>query len=254
MRLFAVSDLHLDYEENRNWLAGLSNADFQSDILILAGDISDDTKLIQWCFTTLQSKFRQVFFVPGNHDLWVRRNPEMTSLEKFELLQKLAAEHQISMQTYHFGSLSVVPLLGWYDYTFGSPSEKLQQSWTDFYACSWPKDMQAEDITRYFLSHNQHQLPVQNEVVISFSHFLPRIDLIPSAVPAQFHYLFPVLGSSELDKQIRTIQASKHLHVYGHSHLNRSIQLDNVEYINNAFGYPSETHIARKQLVQIYET
>lgn len=253
MRVFAVSDLHLDYEENKHWLAHLSSADFQADILIVAGDISDDIALIQWCFATLQAKFRRVFFVPGNHDLWVSRNPGMTSIEKFQLLCQIATDHYICMETYHYGSLSIVPLLGWYDYSFGLPGEQLQQVWTDFYACNWPTNMQAEDISRYFLSRNQPELLVQNEVVISFSHFVPRIDLIPSGIPARFHYLFPILGSAELDRQIRTIQANRHLHVYGHSHLNRCVSLENVEYINNAFGYPSETNIARKQLVQIHE-
>lgn len=253
MRVFAISDLHLDYDENKRWLENLSNTDYQLDILILAGDISDDITLLAWCFSTLQSKFQQVFFVPGNHDLWIRRYRGITSIDKFEMILDLAKEYHVCMTSHHYGSLSIVPLMSWYDYSFGLPGEKLLKAWMDFHVCDWPDGMQAEDISRYFLSHNQPMLSTHNDVIISFSHFMPRIDLMPSGMPQRFKYLYPIMGSAALDKQIRTLQATKHLHIYGHSHLNRNLIVKNIEYTNNAFGYPSEGHIAQKQLKQIYE-
>lgn len=253
MRVFAVSDIHLDYEENRLWLSNLSDVDYRSDVLILAGDISDEIRLIEWCFILLQRKFLKVFFVPGNHDLWVHRTQGMTSFDKFRFLGQLAKEHQICTETHHYGPLSIVPLLGWYDYSFGSPSDQLLQSWVDFRACQWPDAMTAQDITAHFLNLNQSVLPVRNEVIISFSHFVPRIDLMPDYIPARYRYVYPVLGSAALDRQARQLQARRHLHVYGHSHVNRGVTVDNIEYTNNAFGYPSEQNISRKKLLCIYE-
>lgn len=253
MRIFTVSDIHLDYEENRHWLSNLSDADYRSDILILAGDISNETRLIEWCFTLLQRKFLKVCFVPGNHDLWVGRDRSMTSFDKFRVLSELAKDHQICTEAYHNGPLSIVPLLGWYDFSFGSPSPQLLRSWVDFRACRWPDKMTVADITAHFLNLNQPVLSVQNEVVISFSHFVPRIDLMPEQIPARYRYVYPVLGSAALDRQIRQLQAHRHLHIYGHSHVNRDIVLDEIEYTNNAFGYPSEQNISRKQLLRIYE-
>lgn len=253
MRVFAVSDVHLDYQENTQWLANLSDIEYQSDILILAGDISDDLVRIEWCFSTLRRKFAKVFFVPGNHDLWVRRNPGMTSIDKFRLLDRVAADHQICTDVYHCGALSIVPMFSWYDYSFGMPCEQLLRVWADYHVCHWPGDMGVEDVSSHFLDLNRSVLPVQNEVVISFSHFMPRIDLLPETIPQHFRYIYPVLGSSNLDIQCRTIQAHRHLHVYGHSHLNRNIILDDIEYINNAFGYPHERSISRKKIIKIYE-
>ncbi|MBB3610659.1 metallophosphoesterase [Rhizobium sp. BK602] len=253
MRVFAVSDIHLDYEENRHWLLNLSDVDYRSDILILAGDISNETRLIEWCFISLQRKFLKVCFVPGNHDLWVSRNQGMTSFDKFRSLGQLAKEHQICTEAYHDGPLSIVPLLGWYDYSFGLPNEQLLRSWVDFRACLWPDKMSVADITAHFLRLNQPVLSVQNDVVISFSHFVPRIDLMPEQIPMRYRYVYPVLGSAALDRQIRQLQADRHLHVYGHSHVNRDVVIDSIEYTNNAFGYPSEQRISRKQLLCIYE-
>ena len=51
----------------------LSNNAYQDDVLILAGDISDDQSVLRSTFELVVQKFNHVFFVPGNHDLWVRR-------------------------------------------------------------------------------------------------------------------------------------------------------------------------------------
>jgi predicted phosphodiesterase len=71
---------------------------------------------------------------------------------------------------------------------------------------------------------------------------------MPATMPAQYRYLYPVLGSNRLERRVRAI--GSRIHIYGHSHLNRNVQLDGVAYINNAFGYPSETRIAAKTLLQ----
>jgi 3',5'-cyclic AMP phosphodiesterase CpdA len=51
----------------------LSDLAYQKDCLILAGDISDDQAILRTTFQLMRKKFQHVFFVPGNHDLWVRR-------------------------------------------------------------------------------------------------------------------------------------------------------------------------------------
>ena len=44
------------------------------------------------------------------------------------------------------------------------------------------------------------------------------------------------------------------IHVYGHSDVNQDIELDGIRYVNNAFAYPSESQISRKQIKFIYES
>ncbi len=248
MRVFAVSDIHLDYDINLHWLESLSKVDYQDDILILAGDISDQLHLLERCFKTLATRFKRVLFVPGNHDLWVARSKEKDSLEKFSRVSDIAGEFSVAMEPYHTGSLSIVPLLGWYDYSFGTPGEELKQVWMDFRACIWPGDL---DVNQYFMGKNTPFLDNRNKTLISFSHFLPRIDVMPAFIPPSKRTLYPVLGSALLDQQVRKLDAN--IHVYGHSHVNRKITIDNICYINNAFGYPSETMITSKKLRCIFE-
>ena len=249
MRIFAVSDIHLDYDLNVDWLLNLSKFDYQDDILILAGDISDAPRLLELCFKNLATRFKKVLYVPGNHDLWVFRTHEPTSLEKYTRVRDIAGAAGVSMEPFHQGSLSIVPLLSWYDYSFGLPSDELRQVWMDFKACTWPPNF---DITQYFLNKNIPFLEIQNGTVISFSHFLPRIDVMPPYIPASKRMLYPILGTELLDQQIRKLKPS--IHVYGHSHVNRRVFIEDICYINNAFGYPSETRITAKKLMCIFET
>jgi predicted phosphodiesterase len=251
MRVFALSDVHADYDANVRWLTDLSSAEHQDDLLVLAGDVSDSLETLERTFRGLRQRFGTVVYVPGNHDLWVRGDASRTSLEKFEAVCGVAEDCGVSTSPVHRGALTVVPLLGWYDYSFGEPSDELNARWADFRACRWPESFDAAAITSWFLQRNEHALAADNETVISFSHFLPRIDVMPAYIPAERRMLYPVLGSTRIEDQIRVLQPD--IHVYGHSHVNRRVRLDGIDYVNNALGYPQEKRIAARELVCIHD-
>jgi predicted phosphodiesterase len=248
MRIFALSDVHIDYGENARWIAGLSDQEFKDDVILLAGDISDSLALVEWCFRLLARKFAHVLFVPGNHDLWIQRDPDIAdSIQKLERILRLARECNVCTDTFCYGELSIVPLLAWYDSSFGEPSHELQAMWMDYRACVWPVALDPLQLSSYFSDLNARSYPPPGQRVISFSHFVPRKDLVP--VSASF--LYPVLGTSRLEAEMRRLRSF--IHVYGHSHVNQSVTIDGVLHVNNAFGYPSE-HRTAKQLRCIYET
>lgn len=252
MRVFALSDIHVDYDSNARWVENLSTADYRDDVLILAGDVSDRLSALGRCLRMFAKCFEQVLFVPGNHDLWVLRDaPGKTSLDKFRDVAAVAADAGVSMQPFRRGALSIVPLFGWYDYSFGAPSDALRAAWMDFLACRWPGGFHEQEINRHFSALNQTRMPEDAGRVVTFSHFVPRIDLLPSTLPAEHRMLFPVLGSTQLDTQLRGLNSQ--MHVYGHSHINRRRVIDGVTYVNNAFGYPHEEHIASKRLTALLD-
>jgi predicted phosphodiesterase len=246
-----LSDIHLDYEVNSRWLSRLSRSEYTDDLLILAGDISDSLDRLKHCFVELACRFRYVSYVPGNHDLWVVRNKELvSSIEKYELICSIAESFGVSTRTMRYRDLTIVPLLGWYDYSFGQPCDYLIKTWMDYHACRWPKGFDDAKITRYFTEKNEFATYNDCGTVISFSHFLPRIDLMPSFIPMSQRRLYPVLGCTRLEEQIRHLDST--IHVYGHSHVNRQVCIDGILYVNNAFGYPSEARITAKELVCIF--
>jgi len=252
MRVFALSDIHIDYDANAKWIDTLSIADYQDDVLILAGDATHTRRLLHWCLSTLVKRFKKVLFVPGNHELWVNREQrEMNSLQKFEEVCAVVEASGASMQPFRDRSVSIIPLLSWYDYSFGAPSEYLRSVWMDYYACRWPSGFTEEDITAYFTQLNRNLVAPTSDTVITYSHFVPRTDLMVGFVPGSIRFLYPVLGSVQLDRQLRTFNPT--IHVYGHCHVNCRTKIDGVSYINNAFGYASERWLTSRHLMCIHE-
>ncbi len=245
-----ISDIHIDYKENRNWLDSLSHYDYINDGIILAGDVSENITLIEEAFQILSSRFKEVFYVPGNHDLWVRFDNEINSFMKFQKIKKVADNYGIHMKPFSLGCLSIIPLLSWYDYTFGEPDKELINSWSDYFACRWPKGKDMNEINDFFISMNHEYLKTKNEKIISFSHFMPSISLLPSFIPSNKRFIYPVMGSALLMEQIKKL--GSFLHVYGHSHINVHVKKEGVVYINNAFGYPHETLLTSKKLKCIH--
>jgi hypothetical protein len=196
-----------------------------------------------------KDRFSRVFYVPGNHDLWTV-NFAGDSLQKEEKIIQTALAAGVEMKPARVGEYYIVPLYGWYDLSFGEVSGQLSDAWQDFTWCRWPGNMELDQVTDLFLARNETITPPPgSSKVISFSHFLPRIDVMPSYIPEKHRIVYPVLGSEKLDQQLRA-WGSK-VHIYGHSHVNRNVTIDGVTYINNAFGYPAETRICKKELVEI---
>lgn len=250
MRVFAISDIHVDYDANAKWVHRLSTSEYRDDILILAGDVTHRLPLLASCLEALTARFCKVLFVPGNHDLWVLGEAkEKTSLEKFSEVVEVVEACGASMAPFCLNGVLIVPLLGWYDYSFGEPSADLMSMWMDFRACRWPDGFEVADVAAYFAQLNC--MPVTDGAlkVISFSHFLPRLDLVPGYVPRKHRVLDPVLGSTQLEAQLRRLKPA--IHVYGHSHINRSVCLDGIQYVNSALGYPQEEMISARQFLCI---
>lgn len=247
MRIFVVSDLHVDFKPNLFWLKGLSCIEYTEDILIVAGDITDNCQLLEVTFEILVKKFKLVVFVPGNHDLWVIRGPHYDSCEKFNWVMNTAREFGILTDRVIVGDFDIIPLLSWYDYSLANLNEQIEEVWSDFKYCRWPNGVTAA--ANYFHNMNCGIEPSgRDKNTITVSHFLPTLKVLPQYIPSKFDYLWPVLGSRTLGQQVEAIAPK--IHVYGHSHVNTVKKIGETVYVNNALGYPNETH-TRNKLFQI---
>ena len=158
MRVFAISDIHVDYPDNLAWIESLSDGAFQGDVLVLAGDVTDRLDLFRRAVGALADKFGRVFFTPGNHDLWVRKSlgkakpgaaaaapPAATSLVKLRQLLALCAELGVLTTPARIGRVWVVPILAWYHASFdtepdidlGDALQPVHQTMSDFFLCRW---------------------------------------------------------------------------------------------------------------------
>lgn len=238
MRIFAVSDLHTDFRANLQLVEQLPSYTYRNDVLLVAGDIADRLEIIEETLSLLREKFSQVFYVPGNHELWARFE-EYDSVEKLSRVMGICDRLGIHTQPARAGSLWVVPLFSWYDtqldFGDGDAAHDLE-GWADFHFCRWPKTVAS--VSEFFLKLNATRLRSYDGRVITLSHFLPRRDLLPDLSKLSFKGLPKVAVCSWLDTQVRVLNSV--VHVFGHSHINCDRVIEGVRYVQNALRYPSE--------------
>ena len=128
--------------------------------------------------------------------------------------------------------------------------------------CKWPS-LQGT-VAQYFAKLSEEFVSRDYDApVISFSHFLPRLELIPAsddeikqvegerkklnlpvlenprAQGSQIQFNFTrFAGCKSIEAQIRRL-CSK-VHVHGHQHRNRDRVIDDVHYVSFCLGYPCE--------------
>lgn len=231
MRIFAISDLHADFRENRALLDRIPVGPYREDTLIVAGDIADRLTVVEETLGFLRDRFRDVFFVPGNHELWVRGDPR-NSVEKFYAVLELCDALEVRTRPARAAERWVVPLFSWYHDSFdrdgrGDPSQL--DAWSDFYFCRWPAEVGRPD--EFFAAMNGRHLRAYDAPVISFSHFVPRPELVPDPRWLGFKGLPKVAGSDRIEEQIRLIRSA--VHVYGHSHILEDRVIEGVRYVQN---------------------
>ena len=260
MRIFAISDVHADYPQNMALLQAFSARDHLRDTLLLAGDVTDDLARLAQVLRGVREKFAHVFFVPGNHELWVRRGESGDSVARFEKVLRLCADLGVvtspAKVTCGDGDPGawVVPLFSWYVKPEQGPESLFVprdgddaglSMWADEVLTRWPERLSVAD---HFLDMNEPHLERDYDApVLSFSHFLPRKELMFRASPAtpparvrrtaRFNFS-RVAGSARLESQIRALGSV--LHVHGHQHRNRDRAIDGVRYVSNCLGYPPE--------------
>jgi hypothetical protein len=104
---------------------------------------------------------------------------------------------------------------------FRQSSDKLKAVWLDFYACRWSAGIELAEVAADFAGLNHYPVGDSgDDIAITYLQFLPRIDLMLAFAAPQHAMLYPVLGSSSPERQLRRLQSR--IHVYGHVHLKRS--------------------------------
>ncbi|XP_010248442.1 PREDICTED: uncharacterized protein LOC104591334 isoform X2 [Nelumbo nucifera] len=191
LRVFVLSDLHTDYSENMAWVKCLSTVRYKKDVLIVAGDVAETYKNFVLTMSLLKDRFHHVFFVPGNHDLWCRRegNKFLGSLEKLNALLDACRGLGVETSPRIVDDIGIIPLFSWYHESFDREKDiegirvpLLEMACKDFRACKWPGRLSSKDLSLalYFDAMNDKNSEPIKEIqrtcsqTITFSHFLPR--------------------------------------------------------------------------------
>lgn len=228
-RLFLVSDIHVDAIENWRWIERLSTTAYQTDALIVAGDVSESLERLETTLKLLAAKFALVFFTPGNHDLWVEEEGS-NSMVKLQQIFVLCDRLGVATRPCRFGDgdcgIWVCPLLSFHHQRFDQEPDvqgwaipTVVETMVDYRACSWPAglsmldDSVAAAMDAANDAHWSDELLTQrpsSEPLVTFSHFLPREELLPEK---RFLFL-PVLpkaaGSTFLGRRVASLRPTMH--------------------------------------------
>lgn len=125
MKVYAISDLHINHPENRNALLSLSS--HPDDWLLVAGDVAERYSDIEFAFSILVPRFKKVVWIPGNHELWTL--PGSGEIERgqarYDRLVRLSRSHGVLTPEDPYAVLSfdgeqvrIAPTFVLYDYSF----------------------------------------------------------------------------------------------------------------------------------------
>lgn len=127
--LFAVSDLHVAYQENRVIADGL-RPNSGDDWLIVAGDVAEMFDDVVGTLAGLSRRFAKVIWTPGNHELWTHPQDPVTFRGEARYRALVEACREIGVSTPEDpypvwrgadGPVTVAPLFVLYDYTWRAP-------------------------------------------------------------------------------------------------------------------------------------
>jgi len=249
--------VHTDMRENMDAILAWPERPF--DILLLAGDVSHNPAVFRATLDAITKKFDHVFFCPGNHDLWLHKDDGCrNSVEKLRQIEALCYELGVHTTSNTISGIQIVPLHSWYHSSFDSEADvsdadllPVEQTMMDFHLCKWSDGLTpfdgSDSIARFMDGLNENSFRKNtpssdaNSVcgpVISFSHFLPRVELLPEKRALFYPHLAKAVGSLFLGERLRALRPN--LHVFGHTHYAWATMLDGVRFMQACLAYPRE--------------
>lgn len=254
MRLWAISDLHVGYEENRRAVQALPS--YPGDWLIIAGDTGETPAHLDFVLRTLQPRFAQLIWTPGNHDLWTPRDlaSEKRGVAHYERLVRLCRSYGVLTPEDPYAkwpgdgpTRAIAPVFTLFDYSYRPASVPREQ------AVAWAAESGVRSADEDLLAPDPYPrcdewcaarveatearlaaLPADVKLVMAM-HFPPRADL---AVLPRIPRFSIWCGTTKTDDWHRRFNIEAV--VYGHLHLRSQTTIDGVRFDEVSLGYPKQ--------------
>src|SRR2546430_3686227 len=253
--LLAISDLHVAYPENREFVARLRPGS-DGDWLLVAGDVGEKVADVEWALRQLRDRYATVVWAPGNHELWTPKDDPVTlrGEERYRHLVELCRglgvvtpEDPYPVWTGAGGPVAVVPLFLLYDYSFRPDGVDQATALADAYEAGvvcrdemllYPDPYPTREAwCRARVEDTEQRLAAIDPALpaVLVSHW--------PLVEAPTHVLrYPVFAqwcgtrlTADWHLRFRARAA-----IYGHLHIPRSTVYDGVPFREVSVGYPRE--------------
>lgn len=250
MKLDLISDIHLDHW--KAWTGTdlkLQELKPKSDILIIAGDLSNQNEASLEFLKQCSDHYRHTLLVLGNHDWYSFRSTEGSVARIKELkdgITKLPNVHLLEGNYLEIDGVTFYGFTGWYDGEYARKHLGLSKNMINLH---WHRNMNdSRYITtakRFDTMFKKNPKPKKAADVV-ITHVNPSInqrfqDKRYAHMPSNTFYCFDGSG-------LRKILKPK-LWVFGHNHSPMTYKIYRTDYVSNPLGYPHETDL--REVVQL---
>jgi hypothetical protein len=210
-----ISDLNLDAEDTFDWENKATSL-----YLIIAGNISNDLRVIHQTLVHLSEFYQGIFYMPGSleHDsMHLVKNRYQELVELCKPLPKVACLYRYVVIV---NGVAVLAANGWYGNKndLSTTLEKLHLH-----------TQQVEDVTYLGASLERLQLHLDVKKIIVVTHSAPSPELFFKEEPADLDTQIPMMQVLGQDSENKVVTW-----VYGSYNKNVETVINNINYINNS--------------------
>ncbi|MDC7126578.1 MAG: metallophosphoesterase [Spirochaetales bacterium] len=247
MRIGAISDIHIDINENyplQDILSETINRN-KLDLLLIAGDISNNYQVsIQFVEKLKSNSGVPVYFVPGNHDLWDLENKIDDTWKIYETF----SEHPDCLcgKIIELDDWSIIGNPGWYDYSKGNKTYNIEdfdkktinrRVWQDSINVKWNKT--DNEVHNIMLQNLEKQLLSCNgKNIITVTHMLTLPEFKVPESWQNWDYFNAFLGSKDYGELFKNFNVK--YSIMGHVHFRKQLIKNKIDYRCVCLGYHKE--------------
>ena len=259
MNLWAISDLHIGYAQNRRAVESLAKG--TDDWLIIAGDTGESPAHLDFVLKTVRPRFAQVIWTVGNHDLWTPASAPAAErgVGHYERLVRLCRTYDVLTPEDPFAvwpgpgpRTAIVPTFALYDYTF-RPDDVPERAAIEWAAASGVRcaDERLLDPSPFAsrpewcgarIAETESRLaaiPADTRIILVNHWPLRRDQAVLPRIP-RFSIWCGTRATEDWHRRfpIDTV-------IYGHLHIRRTRDLDGVRFHEVSLGYPRQWDTTR---------
>ena len=276
-----ISDLHLEFifnltkgEPNQKQVKVWFDSVFQSkqsDILIIAGDVSEYVSVAIGILGTIQElyDYKTIFYVFGNHDMWLSTRNLQDKFKNDSYLKMKSAKRLCDMyndsherkiylldgDVHEIEGIKIGGCMGWYDTTYYYTNNHLYSS-PNVYDV-WQRTM--NDFRYMHPRTGDYTLWTKTENEKLYNIFKKAPDIVVTHVcPIPFDTVTEKQFKGNLNNTFYMFNGLDLIYdykpkvwVYGHMHSSNSLEVDHTLVIRNAHGYPNESYMVQVKSFEI---
>lgn len=254
MKIQYLSDVHLEF------MSKPPKIKVMADVLCLCGDIGYPFSGIYKLFLTEMSQsFKKVFLIAGNHEYYYYKKHGEANMEIINsMIQSIIVNHKLENVTFLNNSYeeynnvlfmgttlwSKIPSVNMNDISLMNDFTQIEGLNYDTYNLLHYKSCSFIENTLSLIEKGELYKNT-NKKIVMMTHHLPSFNLIDEKHAYSDTNCF---YASKCDKFfVEPIKAW----IYGHTHTPNKTVINNIKFVCNPKGYPSENTIVKYEVIEI---